>query len=471
MELAAAAGRAGMAFRAAVADRAYGHLDNFRAELRQCQSTRQAGLAWVMAVRPRHGTWAYGAEGAHPQECRPCAGLERTGRARRLARGRARLPRRAHRNVVGRRGPTRRVGPGRGDPAGGDHRRLGHAAGQGRLVPGHHCPAPAHRARPTARTRPPTWQLVRLYGIRHWIEQGYKQSPRPKLTPLDLTAGEQAELERWVRRRKGAPDMALRARLILACEAVGKDGLPVSTKVVAERVGVSRETVSKWRRCFLANRLAGLSDDPRLGRPRTVSDEQVAELIAQTLETKPANATHWSTRSMAEQVGLSQSTVSRIWRAFGLQPHCWETFKLSADPFFVEKVHDVVGLYLNPQERALVLCVDEKSQIQALDRSQPVLPMMPGVPERATHDYVRAATTTLFAALNVASGKVLGSLHRKHRAVEFKKFLIRLDKEVPDGLDVHLICDNYVTHKTPTINKWLLAHPRFYLHFTPTGSS
>jgi transposase len=295
--------------------------------------------------------------------------------------------------------------------------------------------------------------------------------PGPKVEPLHLTDGERAELERWVRRRKGAQDMALRARLILACDAIGEDGLPVSTKVVAEEIGVSRETVSKWRRRFLADRLAGLTDEPRPGRPRTVSDEQVAELVARTLETKPANATHWSTRSMAKQVGLSQSTVSRVWRAFGLQPHRSQTFKLSTDPFFVEKVHDVVGLYLDPPERALVLCVDEKSQIQALDRSHPVLPMMPGVPERAAHDYVRAGTTTLFAALDVISGKVIGSLHRRHRAVEFKKFLIKVDKEVPAELDVHLICDNYATHKTPAIRRWLLAHPRFHLHFTPTGSS
>ncbi|MFF7920921.1 IS630 family transposase, partial [Streptomyces mirabilis] len=185
----------------------------------------------------------------------------------------------------------------------------------------------------------------------------------------------------------------------------------------------------------------------------------------------PKNATHWSTRSMAKEMGLSQSSVSRIWRALGLQPHRSETFKLSTDPYFIDKVHDVVGLCLDPPERALVFCVDEKSQIQALDRSQPVLPMMPGVPERATHDHVRAGTTTLFAALEVATGKVIGSLHRRHRAEEFKKFLIKLDKEVPAGLDVHLICDNYATHKTPAIKKWLLAHPRFHLHFTPTGSS
>ncbi|WP_328885022.1 IS630 family transposase [Streptomyces sp. NBC_00316] len=295
--------------------------------------------------------------------------------------------------------------------------------------------------------------------------------PGPKLVPLDLTAAERGELERWVRRRKGAQDMALRARLILACEAVGEDGFPVSTKAVAGEIGVTRETASKWRKRFLVDRLAGLQDEPRPGRPRTVLDEQVADLIARTLESKPENATHWSTRSMAKKTGLSQSTVSRVWRAFGLQPHRFESFKLSTDPFFVDKVHDVVGLYLDPPERALVLCVDEKSQIQALDRSQPVLPMMPGVPERATHDYVRAGTTTLFAAFDAASGKVIGSLHRRHRATEFKKFLTKLDKEIPDDLEVHLVCDNYATHKTADIKKWLLAHPRFHMHFTPTSSS
>jgi transposase len=210
---------------------------------------------------------------------------------------------------------------------------------------------------------------------------------------------------------------------------------------------------------------------PRSGGPRTVSDEKVAEVVTKTLERQPKDATHWSTRSMAAESGLSQSTVSRIWRAFGLQPHRSETFKLSTDPHFIDKVHDVVGLYLDPPERALVFCVDEKSQIQALDRSQPVLPMMPGVPERQTHDYVRYGTTTLFAALDVATGKVIGSLHQRHRAQEFKAFLVKLDKEVPAGLDVHLICDNYATHKTPAVRKWLLAHPRFQLHFTPTGSS
>jgi transposase len=268
-----------------------------------------------------------------------------------------------------------------------------------------------------------------------------------------------------VRRRSTPQAWALRCRIILACA----DG--ASNKDVAAELGSTPQAVGRWRARFVQYRIAGLGDMPRSGGPRSVTDEQVAAVVARTLESKPKDATHWSTRSMAKESGLSQSSVSRIWRAFGLQPHRSETFKLSTDPYFVDKVHDVVGLYLDPPERALVFCVDEKSQIQALDRSQPVLPMMPGVPERATHDYVRAGTTTLFAALNVATGKVIGSLHRRHRAEEFKKFLTTLDKQVPAGLDVHLICDNYATHKTPDIKRWLLAHPRFHLHFTPTGAS
>jgi transposase len=295
--------------------------------------------------------------------------------------------------------------------------------------------------------------------------------PGPKVAPVELSDVERSALEGMVRRRSTPQALALRARIVLACAELDDEGLPVSTKPVAEELGVTRQTVANWRRRFLADRLEGLSDEPRTGRPRTVSDEQVAELLALTLEQKPKGATHWSTRAMASRTGLSQSTVSRIWRAFGLQPQRSESFKLSTDPFFVEKVHDVVGLYLDPPERALVLCVDEKSQIQALDRSQPVLPMMPGVPERRTHDYIRAGTTTLFAALEVASGQVIGQLHRRHRAIEFKKFLITIDKQVPADLDVHLICDNYATHKTAEIRRWLLAHPRFHLHFTPTGSS
>ncbi len=240
---------------------------------------------------------------------------------------------------------------------------------------------------------------------------------------------------------------------------------------VSRRLGVTADMVRTWRRRFLERGLDGLSDEPRPGVPRKITDADVERVIVKTLEEKPKNATHWSTRSMAAATGMSQSAVSRIWRAFALAPHRSQTFKLSTDPLFIDKVRDVVGLYLDPPEKALVLCVDEKSQIQALDRSQPVLPMMPGVPERRSHDYVRAGTTTLFAALEVATGKVIGSLHRRHRAVEFKKFLAKLDKEVPAGLDVHLILDNYVTHKTPAIKTWLLAHPRFHLHFTPTSSS
>lgn len=240
---------------------------------------------------------------------------------------------------------------------------------------------------------------------------------------------------------------------------------------VSRRLGVTADMVRTWRRRFLERGLDGLSDEPRPGVPRKITDADVERVIVKTLEEKPKNATHWSTRSMAAATGMSQSAISRIWRAFALAPHRSQTFKLSTDPLFIDKVRDVVGLYLDPPEKALVLCVDEKSQIQALDRSQPVLPMMPGVPERRSHDYVRAGTTTLFAALEVATGKVIGSLHRRHRAVEFKKFLTKLDKEVPAGLEVHLILDNYVTHKTPAIKKWLLAHPRFHLHFTPTSSS
>jgi transposase len=287
---------------------------------------------------------------------------------------------------------------------------------------------------------------------------------RPK-AELTLSEEERAALEGWVRRRSTPQAWALRCRIILACAS------GASNKDVAERLGSTPHAVGRWRARFVEHRIAGLGDMPRSGGPRTVTDEQVAAVVTTTLESTPRHATHWSTRSMAAEMGLSQSTVSRIWRAFGLQPHRAETFKLSTDPYFVDKVHDVVGLYLDPPERALVFCVDEKSQIQALDRSQPVLPMMPGVPQRLTHDYVRAGTTTLFAALEVGTGKVIGSLHRRHRAEEFKKFLIKLDQDVPAGLDVHLVLDNYATHKTPAIKNWLLAHPRFHLHFTPTGSS
>ncbi|WP_431683799.1 IS630 family transposase [Kitasatospora sp. KL5] len=280
-----------------------------------------------------------------------------------------------------------------------------------------------------------------------------------------LTDGERETLQRWARRRTSSQALALRCRIVLAC------GTGASNTQVGADLGVHPVTVAKWRRRFAAARLEGLVDETRPGALRTVTDERVEEVIVRTLESAPPGATHWSTRSMAESAGLSQSTVSRIWRTFGLKPHLVDTFKLSTDPQFIDKVRDIVGLYLAPPEHALVLCVDEKSQIQALDRSAPVLPMMPGMPERRTHDYLRNGTTTLFAALNVSTGEVIGQIHRRHRAAEFKKFLVRIDKEVPQELEVHLICDNYATHKTPAIQRWLVAHPRFHMHFTPTYSS
>ncbi|MFH9818532.1 IS630 family transposase [Streptomyces sp. NPDC017230] len=289
--------------------------------------------------------------------------------------------------------------------------------------------------------------------------------PGPKIPPLSVTDAQRVVLEGWMRRRSTAQALALRSRIVLEC-AEGHSIMEVS-----RRLRITPDTVRTWRRRFLERGLGGLCDDPRPGVPRKITDADVERVIVKTLEETPKNATHWSTRSMAAATGMSQSTVSRIWRAFALAPHRSQTFKLSTDPLFIDKVRDVVGLYLDPPEKALVLCVDEKSQIQALDRSQPVLPMMPGVPERRSHDYVRAGTTTLFAALEVATGKVIGSLHRRHRAAEFKKFLAKLDKEVPAGLQVHLILDNYATHKTPDIKKWLLTHPRFHLHFTPTSAS
>ena len=287
---------------------------------------------------------------------------------------------------------------------------------------------------------------------------------RPK-AELKLTAEEQETLARWSRRRTSAQALALRCRIVLE-SATG-----AANTEVAARLGIEPHTVARWRGRFVRDRLDGLADEPRPGGPRTITDAQVEEVIVRTLETTPKGATHWSTRDMAAASGLSQSSISRIWRTFGLKPHLVDTFKLSKDPQFVEKVRDVVGLYLAPPEHALVLCVDEKSQIQALDRSAPVLPMMPGMPERRSHDYARNGVTTLFAALNITTGEVIGSLHRRHRAVEFKKFLTKLDHQIPPGLDVHLICDNYATHKTPSIQRWLLAHPRFQLHFTPTSSS
>ncbi len=240
---------------------------------------------------------------------------------------------------------------------------------------------------------------------------------------------------------------------------------------MARELRVTNATVGKWRRRFISKGLGGLLDEPRCGAPRQITDEQVERVIVKTLESTPRDATHWSTRSMAAASGLSRPTIHRIWRAFGLQPHRPETFKLSTDPQFIEKVRDIVGLYWNPPERALVLCADEKSQIQALDRTQPILPLAPGLPEQRTHDYRRHGTTSLFAALDVATGKVIGELHRRHRSTEFRSFLERIDREVPADLDIHLILDNYGTHKTPLVRRWLLRHPRFQLHFTPTYSS
>ena len=280
-----------------------------------------------------------------------------------------------------------------------------------------------------------------------------------------LTEEERETLERWARRPKSAQALALRCRIVLAC-AEG-----VTNVEVADRLGVSSATVSKWRRRFAVRRLDGLHDEPRPGVPRTVTDDDVERLIVKTLEETPRDATHWSTRSMARATGMSQSTVSRVWRAFGLKPHLTESFKLSPDPQFIEKVRDIVGLYLNPPDGALVLCVDEKAQIQALDRTAPILPMRPGLPERATHDYRRHGTTNLYAALDVASGKVITGLTDRHRAVEFRAFLNQINRSVPADLDVHVVVDNSSTHKTPEIHRWLLRHPRFTLHFTPTYSS
>ncbi len=285
------------------------------------------------------------------------------------------------------------------------------------------------------------------------------------IAPLTLTQQEQETLERWARRPKSAQALAQRARVILAC-AEG-----CNNTVVASRLKLTMQTVGKWRSRFVNKHLDGLLDEPRPGTPLRLSDAEVERVLVMTLESTPKDATHWSTRSMAQASGLSHTSVRRIWRAFALAPHRSETFKLSKDPLFIEKVRDIVGLYLNPPTKALVLCVDEKAQIQALDRSQPVLPMRPGQSERRSHDYTRHGTTSLFAALELKSGRIIGQLHRRHRSVEFRRFLDRIDQAVPESLDVHLILDNYGTHKSPTIQRWLLKRPRFHLHFTPTGAS
>ncbi len=290
--------------------------------------------------------------------------------------------------------------------------------------------------------------------------------PRGKVaTAITMSEQDREVLERWARRPKTAQALATRARIVLAC-AQG-----VRNDVAAKNVGVTAWTVSKWRRRFAAQGVDGLLDEPRPGAPRQISDSEVEQVITLTLESVPEDATHWSTRSMAKRAGLSQSAISRIWRAFALQPHRSETFKLSKDPLFIEKVRDIVGLYMSPPDKALVLCVDEKSEVQALDRTAPLLPMRPGQIERRTHDYQRHGTTSLFAALDTATGKIIGSFHKRHRSVEFIKFLDQIDAAVPADLDLHLVLDNYATHKTPAVHRWLAKRPRYHLHFTPTSTS
>src|SRR5919204_5982237 len=298
---------------------------------------------------------------------------------------------------------------------------------------------------------------------RRW-EATMAQRGRPTAQVV-LSAEERETLERWARRPKSAQALALRCRIVLAA-AAGE-----TNTAIAARLGCNPSTVGKWRTRFAERRLDGLHDEPRPGKPRAISDQDVERVIVKTLEETPSDATHWSTRSMAKSTGMSQSAISRIWRAFGLKPHLTESFKLSPDPQFIEKVRDIVGLYLNPPAAAVVMCVDEKSQIQALDRSAPILPLMPGVPERRTHDYVRHGTTNLYAALDVASGQVIADTSPHHRAEEFRRFLNLIDKSVPAQLDVHVVLDNSSTHKTPSIQRWLVRHPRFTLHFTPTYSS
>ena len=286
-----------------------------------------------------------------------------------------------------------------------------------------------------------------------------------RLAIVELTAADRAELESLANRRKTAQALALRARIVLGCAS------GFHNKDVAAQLGIDPVTVSKWRRRFLAAGLDGLRDEPRSGAPRTVDDARIEAVITRTLESLPSDATHWSSRGMARASGLSTSTVQRIWRAFGLQPHREGTFKLSTDPDFVDKVRDVVGLYVAPPAHAIVLCVDEKSQIQALDRSQPLLPMRPGQIAKRTHDYTRHGTTSLFAALDIATGHVIGKCYPRHRATEFRKFLDEIEANVPADLDVHLVMDNYATHKAPIIRDWLVKRPRWHVHYTPTSAS
>jgi transposase len=285
------------------------------------------------------------------------------------------------------------------------------------------------------------------------------------LTPLSIAAEDRAQLIAWSKRPKTAQALAMRARIVL----LAADGQ--SNTVIASQLHTMQHTVGKWRRRYLESGLDGLLDQPRPGTSHKLSDQDVERVLALTLESTPADATHWSTRSLAKHVGLSRNSIHRIWQAFSLAPHRSETFKLSRDPLFIDKVRDIVGLYLAPPERALVLCVDEKSQIQALDRTAPLLPMRPGQVERRTHDYARHGTTSLFAALDTKTGALIGQTQRRHRSVEFRNFLDTIETNVPDHLDVHLILDNYGTHKTQLIRDWLVKRPRFHLHFTPTSAS
>ena len=285
------------------------------------------------------------------------------------------------------------------------------------------------------------------------------------LVPLTLGGQQREQLQSWSCRAKTAQALAMRSRIVL----LAADGL--SNTEIARRQGCSLPTAGKWRQRFVDGGLDGLLDEPRPGTPRKLSDRQVEQVLTRTLESQPEAATHWSTRDMAKATGLSQSTISRIWRAFSLAPHRAETFKLSRDPLFIDKVRDIVGLYLNPPDRALVLCVDEKSQIQALDRTAPLLPKRPGQAERRTHDYKRHGTTSLFAALDASTGKIIGQNQQRHRSTEFRNFLDTIEKKVPEELDVHLILDNYGTHKTKLIRDWLAKRPRFHVHFTPTSAS
>jgi transposase len=286
-----------------------------------------------------------------------------------------------------------------------------------------------------------------------------------RMAELVLSDEERSELTSLAARRNTGQALALRARIVLLCASGAEN------QQVAAELRVDKTTVGKWRRRFVEHRIDGLRDEPRSGAPRTVDDARIEAVIVRTLESQPPDATHWSSRGMARASGLSVSTVQRIWRAFGLQPHRLETFKLSTDPDFVAKVRDVVGLYVSPPAHAIVLCVDEKSQIQALDRSQPMLPMRPGQPARRSHDYKRHGTTSLFAALDIATGRVIGKCYGRHRAIEFRKFLDEIEAAVPTDLDVHLVIDNYATHKAPTVRNWLNRRPRWHVHLTPTSSS